>query len=128
MGAGRHPGATPGPGEAPEFQEALHPEPVPGIRLQQLFQAVVVDLGAGERPADVLGDVIVAEAHRVGVAEGPLRHLGGRPPPDPRHRLQPGPRVRTRYGSQPTQALGHPAYSLDGVCSREIDWGTEELP
>jgi hypothetical protein len=62
---------------------------VPGIRLEKFGEPGVVDLLAGECPAEVLGDVVVPEGHRVRVAEGALGHLGARPDPDSRQRPQP---------------------------------------
>ena len=44
---------------------------------------------AGERPADVLRDVVVAEAHRVGVAVRPEPHLRGGPDADAGQAAQP---------------------------------------
>ena len=82
MGRQRHPVPPPRPVVTTELEEPLHAVAVPGVRLEQLGEALVVDRGAGQGPADVLGDVVVAEAHLVGQAERPLGHLGPGPPPD----------------------------------------------
>ena len=50
---------------------------------------LVVDRLPGQHVADVLGDVVVAEADRVGVAERPRAHLRTRPDADAGQRAQP---------------------------------------
>ncbi len=71
-----------------------HPLPLPGPRRQQLQHLVVGAAGpAGEQVHHHVRQVVVADAHRVGVAERALRGLGGGPDPDAGHQLQPGHRV-----------------------------------
>src|SRR4051794_26961537 len=82
VGRCRHPGTATRAAVAAELEEALDAVAVAGVRGQQLGQAVVVDRCAGEGPADVLGDVVVPEAHLVGQAEGALRDLGPGPATD----------------------------------------------
>jgi hypothetical protein len=77
-----------GPAEARELDEALDAVAVGPVRLEELRETVVVDLLAGEGPADVLGDVVVPEAHRVGVAVGAEPDLGARPDADARQGAQ----------------------------------------
>jgi hypothetical protein len=59
------------------------------VRLEQISQSLVVDCVAGQREANVLGDVIVAEADRVGVAERMGTDLRTGPDPDARQRSEP---------------------------------------
>ena len=56
-----------------------------------------------QRPADHLRDVVVADRQGVGVAEGPLRRLGGGPHPDPRQRRQRVAGLLRRPRRQPLQ-------------------------
>lgn len=49
------------------------------IGLKQFGKTVVIDWGAGQCPADVLGHVIVTEGDRVGIPQGPMSHFGTRP-------------------------------------------------
>src|SRR5690606_25235796 len=72
----------------PELDQPLHPVPVRRVGRQQLGETRVVDRCAGERVADVLGDVVVAEADGVGVAERPRTDLGARPDADAADRAQ----------------------------------------
>ena len=71
VGARSHPRAAPrAVPPARPWTSALDPAAVGAPRLEELPQLVVVERRAGQGPADVLGDVVVAELHRVGVAEG----------------------------------------------------------
>ena len=79
-----HPGPAPRPHRPVELEQALHAVAVAGIGLEQLGAGVVVERLAGQRPGDVLRDVVVAEAHGVGVAERALGHLGRGPDPHAR--------------------------------------------
>ncbi len=100
---------------AGEFQESLDAIAMAGIRLEELRERVVVNLRPGERPADVLGDVVIAEAHRVRVAERAVSHLGGGPSSDAGHRLESSPRRVPRQGGDAGKGVGDPAYPLDRV-------------
>ena len=65
-----------------QHDEPDRPLPVPPPRLEQLDHAVVVDAITGEREPDLVGEVVVAHAHGVGIAERPDARLGARPRPD----------------------------------------------
>ena len=67
-----HSRAPTGAEGARELEEPLDAVAVPGIRLEQRGEPVVVDRGAGQGPPDVLRYMVVAEAHLVGQAEGTL--------------------------------------------------------
>ncbi len=82
------PGPASGPHGAGQFEKALDPIAVPGIGLEQLRESVVVHRRAGQRPADVLGHVVVPEAHRICVPQRPMRHLVRGPPPHTGHGLE----------------------------------------
>ena len=73
----RHRHAWPAPWRtsARELHQPLHPEAMTGIGLEELGHPRIVTSLAGQPPADVLGDVIVAERHRVGVAVCALSYL-----------------------------------------------------
>jgi uncharacterized protein (TIGR03089 family) len=98
------------------------------IRFEQLGQAIVINLGAGQRPADVLGHVTVAEADRVWVPERCVPHLGRGPYPDPRYGAQPPLCLVTGQ----VHALFQPARSAhspdDRRGPRAIDPGPQPLP
>jgi len=100
---------------AGEFQESLDAIAMAGIRLEQLGQRVVVDLHAGEGPADVLGDVIVAEAHGIRVPQRTMSHLRSGPSPDAGHGLESSPGELCREGGDAGEGVGDPAYPLDRV-------------
>ena len=62
----------------------------PAPRLEQLeHPRVVAARLAGQRPGDEVGQVEVADADRIRVAERPDRDLGRRPRPDAGHGGQP---------------------------------------
>ena len=111
---------------AGEFQQALHPVAVPGVRLQQFLGRVVVGLLADQGPPDAAGDVVVAQAHRVGVAVGPLPHLRARPAPDAGHRAQPG--VGVRRAERALEAGRHPRGPLQGHRPGMVDRQLEPFP
>ena len=75
---------------AREFEEPLYAVAVTPVGREESFEALVVDLFARQGEADVLCDVVVTEAHRVGVAERHVRNLCRGPHADPRHGPQPG--------------------------------------
>ena len=89
MGSRRHPRAAARPTVAGQCQEHLHPQPVGTEGREQQGQPVVVDRRPGQCPADVLGDVVVAEADRVGVTERPGADLGAGPDPHSGDRAEP---------------------------------------
>ena len=88
VGAEGHAGTTPRTCRARQLEQPLHPVTVPRIWFEQLGQSIVIDLRAGQSPPDVPGHVIVAEAHRVGITERSVPHLGRGPGPDPRYGAQ----------------------------------------
>ena len=100
---------------AGQLQQSLDPEAMPGIRLEEGGQTGVIELLPHQGPADVASHVIVPEAHRVGVAPGPLGHLGNRPHPDPGNRSQPRPARLGRPRGEPLEGAGDTAYPLDRV-------------
>src|SRR3954453_22906576 len=55
-------GTVPRPVQAAGLAQPLHAVAVRTVRLQEFRQPVVVHLATGQGPADVLGDVVVAEA------------------------------------------------------------------
>src|SRR5690606_11796033 len=61
----RHPRTATGTHDARQLEEPLDAVAVPAVGLQELGQSVVIDLPTGQRPPDVLGHVVVPEAHRV---------------------------------------------------------------
>ncbi len=71
--------------------------------LEEHAQLLVVVRRAGDGPADVLGDVVVAEAHGVGVAEGARPNLRGGPLPQSGQGAQLGVGVG---GRQPFEGVG----------------------
>ena len=80
-----------------------------------------------QRPADVLGDVVVAEADRVGVAEGPLADLGAGPHADAGQRAQLA--VGTSAGSQRSvEGVGHPCGLDQRAGARGVDVHAQPLP
>lgn len=64
--------------------QGLHTVAMWAIGRQHLGQSVVVEFLAGQRPAHLLGDVEVAETHRIRVAQDPLAYLGAGPHADAR--------------------------------------------
>lgn len=78
----RDPRAATHPPRRPREQQVHRdPVPVPTVGLEQGKHPVVVDALAREREPDLAGEVEVADGHGVGVAERPLRGLGGGPGP-----------------------------------------------
>ena len=70
-----------------QLEQADDPRALAAVRLEQLeHPRVVAARLAGQRPGHEVGQVEVADAHRVGVAERSDRDLGRRPRPDPRER------------------------------------------
>ncbi len=103
-----HPGPPTWPAQPGLTDQHLHPQPVAAVGLQQHRELLVVDRLPGHRPADVLGDVVVPEAHRVGVAQGPRTHLRRGPFPFPGKRPQPPVRSSTGTSSSRSSAGAHP--------------------
>ena len=99
------------PSAAHHPEQRLDPEPVAAIRLQDLLAGVVVQHLTGQRVGDVLGDVVVADAPRVGIAVGTLPDLGRGPLADARESCAaPGPparpiRSRSAPGPPPATAV-----------------------
>ena len=69
MGARRQPRAVPLP-PAPCAEQGLHPMPVRPVRLEQRLQGGVVQVVSDQGVTDLVGNVVIAEADRVGVAMG----------------------------------------------------------
>ena len=128
VGGSRHPRAAPRAVVPVELEQALHAVAVSGVGLQQLGEAVVVDRGAGEGPADVLGHVVVTEAHLVGQTQRPLGHLGPGPAPDAGQGGQPGARRLDRKVGALLEAAGVSDGSHDGAPAAGVDAGGEPLP
>src|SRR6266516_3569181 len=64
-------GAEAGSGQAAGFEEADDPSALAGVGAQELEHAGVRSSWfAGQGPADQVGEVVVTDAHGVGVAEG----------------------------------------------------------
>ena len=100
---------------AGQLQQSLDPEAMPGIRLKESGQTGVIELLPHQGPADGASHVIVPKTHRVGVAPGPLGHLGSRPDPDPGNRSQPGPPRLGRPRGEPLEGASDTAYPLNRV-------------
>ena len=64
------------------FEQTHRAVPMRTHRLEQLDHLRIVDRAAEQRPADQLRQVVVTDRQRIGIAEGPLRGLGGRPHTD----------------------------------------------
>ena len=88
MGPRRHPRAVPGTAQPGQSDQGRNPASLRAPRLEELLELGVVERRAGQRPADVLRDVVVTEGDRVGVAVGALPDLGTGPDPDPRDAAQ----------------------------------------
>src|SRR5258707_9326190 len=83
------PGAEPRIEREPaDLQQPHRPVPMWPQWLEQLHHRRIVDRTAKQAPADHLGQVVVPDAQRVGIAEGALGGLGRRPLPDSRQRHQ----------------------------------------
>ena len=102
--------------------------PVRAHRLEQLDHRGVVDGMAEQAPADHLGQVIVADRQRVGVAERALRGLGGRPHPDAGQRCQRLAGPFRRECHQPLQGVRSLRTTDHGARSSGVDVRTVELP
>ena len=113
---------------AGQLQQPLDAVAVAGVGLEQLGQPVVVDLAAGQRPADVLGHVVVAEADRVGVAQGALVHLRRGPHPHPGYGAQPARRVRVAERGHRLEAPGRGGGAHAGRGPGAVDAGGQPLP
>ena len=97
-------------------------------RLEQVEHLCVVDRVPEQAPTDHLREVIVTDRQRVGVAEGPLRRLGGRPLPHAGQRHQR--RMRRFCGAfdQPLQRIRTLGASHHRAGPAGIDVGPVELP
>src|ERR1035437_1961116 len=128
VGGGRHPRTMPRTPRSRQLEQSLHPIAMSCIGFEQLDQTVVIDLRARQRPAEVLGHVIVAEADGVGITERRVPHLGRGPDPNPRYGTQPLVGVVTGE----IQALFQPARGACGPdgCRgpRTVDPGSQPLP
>ena len=71
-----------------QLQETLDAVAVAGIGLQQLREPIVIDRRTGEGPADVLGHLVVAKAHGVGITERPVGDFVAGPTPHPGQGLE----------------------------------------
>src|SRR5674476_196619 len=111
-----------------QLEQPLHPIAMSCIRFEQLGQAVVIHLGAGQRPTDVCGHVVVTEADRIRIAERRMPHLGSGPDPDPRYGAQPSVCLVTGQ----VHALLQPARDAhgpnDGRRPPAVDPGCKPLP
>src|SRR6185437_8899041 len=95
-----HAGAAARGGAAAQLDQAGHPVAVTGVGGEELEHAGVVGLAAGQRPADHVRQVVVADRDRVGVAHGTLPDLGRGPDADAGQRAQ----AAIRFGR--VQVLG----------------------
>ena len=97
----RHPGSAPRRRRGRPWRRSAWTRPRCGRHGSSRSASSASSIAAPrQRPADVLGDVVVAEADRVGVAERPLPHLGAGPDTDPGQRAQPARRPRRRASSR----------------------------
>ena len=87
--ARRHPRPTTPWPEARGLKEPDDARSMRRERREQLKHSIVgrVALG-GQGPGDEMRQVVVADGHRVCIAEGPERHLGRRPGSDAGHRQE----------------------------------------
>ena len=109
-GGGRSGGRRPA-----RVQQSADPAPVAAERLQQLQHPGVVAAGlAGQRPGDLVRDVVVADADRVRVAVDDPHHLGRGPGADAGDRGQPPGRLgRVGAALQPVRGdRGRPAQGV----------------
>ena len=104
------------------------PVAVPAVGLEQLEHRVVVDLLPDQREPDEGREVVVADRHRVGVAEGALGDLGSRPDTDAGQRPQPGGRLGRRQVGERLEAAGGAGCGHDGPGAGQVDAGPVPLP
>ena len=103
-----------------DLQQPLDSATLPAVRLEQLEHARVVGPRlAGERPGDGVRDVEVADAHRVGVAEGAAHDLRGGPGTDAGKRSQPARRLGG--GARRIQPGGPRRCAADDVGAPALD-------
>src|SRR6476620_3968256 len=120
MGPWRHPRPAPGTVMTGETEQVLHAVAVAPVGLEQLGEPVVVDRGPGQRPADVLGHVVVAERDGVRVAERALGDLRRGPDPDAGKGTQSTVRLGDRHGRTLLEAAGIARGSHDGPRARAV--------
>src|ERR1035437_3679569 len=113
---------------AAELDEPGHPVAVAGVGGQQLEHAGVVGDPAGQRPADRLGEVVVAHGDRVRVAHGPPPALGGGPRADAGQRPQAAVRVRRAQSAGPLEPGGDLGGGDDRAGPDALDPGPVPVP
>src|SRR5690242_5556745 len=109
-----HAGAAARGGTAAQLDQAGHPVAVTGVGGEELEHAGVVGLAAGQRPADHVRQVVVADRDRVRVAHGALPDLGRGPDADAGQRAQ----AVVRVGRVQGQGLLEPGRGRRGVHDR----------
>ena len=97
------------------------------IWLEQLSQAVVIYLRSSQRPPDVPGHVIVAEAHGVRITQCAVSHLGCGPDPDPAYGAQPPVSPIDAQIYALLYPTGDPCSSNDRRSPRPVDPGSQPL-
>lgn len=119
-----------------ELDESLHAMPVRGVGLQQCRQTSVIDRVTGEGVADVVRDVRIAEAHRIGITEHPEPDLGAGPHPDAGQRAQAPVQLGRSAAGCPFQGWGYLCRAPDRRRAAAVDphlqplpgWHLEQLP
>ena len=116
--------------EARAPDEPHDPLPVTAVRLEQLEHPVVVDRTARQRPPDEGRHVVVAHARSIRVPVRPLGRLGGGPPADTGHRLQPVGHHRATTAERQGALEGRrdPHRAHHGGRTPGLDAGTVPLP
>src|SRR4051812_8856693 len=128
MGARSHPRAVAGPPEPGHPDQGRDPTTVRSPGLEELLELGVVERRAGEGPADVLGHVVVAEAHRVRVAVRALPDLGAGPHADARDRPQPPVRLLVAERDRALEADRDPGHGDHRARPRRVDVHPQPLP
>ena len=128
VGAGGHPGTASRSARHPGRHHVLDPVAVRPVGLEQLGQPLVVERLAGQRVAHVGGDVVVPEAHRVGMAVRALADLGRRPDPDTGQRAEPAVGLVRRQVEGALERPGHLRRAHDRVRPLRVDVAAQPLP